>query len=154
MKYITNPQLAKLHVLLTNLGIIDQKQHMVYNISDGRTTSSKELSFDEARTLIMNLSQYDPRERTKSVIFSLAYKAGIIYGESDTDKKMNTAKLNGFIRDRGAVKKDLNEMNQQELNKIHRQFEAILRNTQNSKDKKSADSIVSDLLNDLNIITS
>ena len=151
MKYITNPQLEKFHVLLNNLGIIDQKQHMVYSISDGRTTSSKELSFDEARTLIMNLSQYDPRERTKSVIFSLAYKAGIIYGESDTDKKINTAKLNAFIRDRGAVKKDLNEMNQQELNKVHRQFESIVRNTQNSTDKKTADSLVKNLLEDLNL---
>jgi hypothetical protein len=151
MKYITKPQLAKFHVLLSNLGIMDQKQHMVYNITEGRATSSKDLSFDEATLLIKNLSQYDPKQRIKSTIFSLAYKAGIIYGETEMDKKMNTAKLNAFIRDRGAVKKELNEMNMTELNKVHRQFEAIVRNTNNASDKKTANKLVKNLLEDLNL---
>lgn len=151
MKYITKPQLSKFHVLLSNLGIMDQKAEMVFEISEGRATSSKDLSFDEATLLIKNLSQYDPKQRTKSTIFSLAYKAGIIYGETDMDKKMNTAKLNAFIRDRGAVKKELNEMSMTELNKVHRQFEAIVRNTHNAKDKKTADKLVKNLLEDLNI---
>lgn len=153
MKYANVAQIQKLHVLLNKLGIIDEKQQIVYNTTEGRTTSSKELSFDEARQLIMSLSEYDPKERIKSLVFSLAYKAGIIYGSTDTDKKINTAKLNLFIREKGTIKKNLNEMDYSELIKTHRQFEAIVKNNQKSKDKKQADNLVTNLLNELNLNT-
>lgn len=153
MKYANKQQIAKIHVLLNQLGIIDQKKDIVAGISDGRTDSTKELTMEEARLLIMNLSEYDPKERIKSLIFSLAYQAGIIYGSSADDKKMNAAKLNLFIRERGAVKKELKDMNYQELIKVHRQFEAIVRNSQKSTDKKGAEKAVRNLLEELNINT-
>jgi hypothetical protein len=151
MKYISKPQLSKLHVLLSNLGIMDQKKEIIYSISNGRTESSKMLSFEEGRLLLMNLSQFDPRERIKASIFHLAYEAGIIYGSTEVDKKLNAIKLNMFIQERGAVKKQLNDMNHQELIKVKRQFEAIVSNSRKSKDKKIADEAVKNLLNDLNI---
>lgn len=153
MQTVTKPQIAKIHVLLSNLGIADQKAEMIYNASKGRTESSKELTIDEARALITFLAQYDPREKQKGLIFSLAYKAGIIYGSTPDDKKMNAAKLSAFIKERGAVKKDLNAMNYDELIKVHRQFEAIVKSTQKSSGNKEADTAVKNLLNDLNLQT-
>ncbi len=151
MKEASKAQLQKLHALLSNLGLVDQKQEMVYAMTDGRTTSSKDLSMDEARKLISNLAKYDPKERQKNLIFSLAYKAGIIYGESDADKKMNAAKLNMFLKERGVVKKELNQMNFDELVKVHRQFEGIVRNNKKSLEKKQASNAVSSLLKELDI---
>jgi len=153
MKLITKPQISKLHVLLTNLGLIDQKAEIVYNFTEGRTESTKELTIQEARQLITNLSEYDPKERIKAVIFSLAYKAGIIYGSTDEDKKINTAKLNMFLRERGAVKKELNQMDYTELVKVHRQFEAIVKSNAKSTENKQADKAVRNLLEEINIPT-
>jgi hypothetical protein len=151
MQNATKPQIAKLHVLLNNLGIAEQKAEIVYNITDGRTESSKELTIDEARRLIINLAEYDPNERLKSLIFSLAYQAGIIYGSTADDKKMNAAKLNLFLKERGAVKLELNQMHYKELVKVHRQFEAIVKNTKKANDNREAASVVKHLLNELNI---
>ena len=146
MKTATQPQIAKIHVLLNNLGITKQKVEIVYNLTSGRTESTKDLTIDEARRLIINLAEYDPRERQKSLIFSLAYQAGIIYGSSADDKKMNAAKLNMFLKERGAVKKDLNAMNYSDLVKTHRQFEAIVKSIKKADDNKEASNAVKYLL--------
>ena len=153
MRNATQPQITKIHVLLTKLGLLDEKALIIYNLTEGRTESTKELSIEEARHLIMNLSEYDPSERLKSLIFSLGYQADILYGTSDADKKMNAAKLNLFLKERGAVKKELNAMTYQELVKIHRQFEAIVKNTRKSWERKHADKVVTNLLDELNINT-
>lgn len=150
MKTATIPQIQKIHFLLRNLGITDQKAEIVYSLSNGRTNSTKLLSIDEARTLISRLAEYDPKERQKSLIFSLAYQAGIIYGNTPDDKKMNAAKLNMFLKERGAIKKELNTMSYDELTKTHRQFEAIVKSTNNSKDNKQATKLVTSLLDELN----
>ena len=115
MNYASKPQIGKLHVLLNKLGLIEEKKAIIDSASNGRTESSKELSFEEAKSLIRLLVEYDPSERLKSLIFSLAYQAGVIYGSTDTDKKINTAKLNLFIKERGAIKKELNSMDYKEL---------------------------------------
>lgn len=151
MQTATKPQIAKIHVLLSNLGITEQKAQIVYDLSSGRTESTKELFIDEARRLITSLSEYDPKERQKSLVFSLAYQAGIIYGSSADDKKINAAKLNLFLKERGAVKKELNAMNYNELVKTHRQFEAIVKSTQKSTDNKAASKAVKYLLNEINM---
>ena len=151
MQTATVPQITKLHALLNNLGFIDQKAAIIYNLTEGRTTSSKALTIDEARRLISSLAEYDPNERLKSLIFSLAYQAGIIYGSTADDKKMNAAKLNLFLKERGVVKMELNKMHYADLVKVHRQFEAIVINTNKAKANKQADKAVKYLLSEFNI---
>lgn len=151
MKTITKPQIAKIHVLLNNNGMLDDKKQIVRTVSNGRTESSRELSFNEAMHLIKQLVEYDPKERQKALIFSLAYRAGIIYGSTGEDKKMNAAKLNLFLKERGAVKKELHAMDFAELVKTHRQFEAIVKATVKSKNNKQATKAVGNLLSELNI---
>lgn len=153
MNYASKPQIAKIHVLLTQLNLMDSKKQIVSEFSNGRTSSSKELSFQEAKQLISRLAEHSPTERMKSLVFSLAYQAGIIYGSSGEDKKINAAKLNLFLKERGAVKKELNAMTYPELIRVHRQFEAIVRNSAKSKDKKQAEKAVNQLLHELNIVT-
>jgi hypothetical protein len=150
MKAASLPQIQKIHVLLNQLGIADMKREIIFRLTDGRTNSAKELQMEEARQLISNLALNDPSERLKGIIFSMAYKAGLIYGNTEADKKMNAAKLNVFLKERGAVKKALNEMNYGDLVKIHRQFEAIVKHVQVSNDNKQADKAVKNLLDELN----
>ena len=152
MKTATTPQITKLHALLNNLGLLDAKAEIIYNFTEGRTKSSKALTINEARILITNLAGYDPSERLRSLIFSLAYKAGIIYGDTPEDKKMNTAKLNLFLKTKGAVKLELNQMHYNELVKVHRQFEAIVKNVNKATDNKNATKAVNNLLNEFNLV--
>jgi hypothetical protein len=150
MKTINKEQLKKLHVLLGRLDWMDDKKNIVEQITGGRTQSSRELTFDEAKYLLQQLSEYDPAERMKSLIFSLAYRAGIIYGSSEVDKKLNTAKLNMFLKERGAVKKELHQMTYPDLVKTHRQFEAVVKNVGKSNDMKAAGKLVANLMEEIN----
>lgn len=151
MKTISKPQLTKIHVLLAQAGLMADKKQIVANFSNNRTQSSRELSFDEAKRLITSLSEHSPMERIKSIIFSLAYKSGIIYGTGIDDKKINAAKLNLFLKERGTIKKELNQMNYTELVRTHRQFWAIARTANASMDKKQAEKLVISLLEELNL---
>lgn len=153
MKLINKQQLAALHALLNNTGMLADKKEIIHGFTDGRTQSSKELTFGEARELISRLAEHDPKSRQRALIFSLAYQAGIIYGTTADDKKMNAAKLNLFLKERGTVKKDLNSMSLPELLQTHRQFEGIVRNTQKSNASKAAGKAVKHLLDELNINT-
>lgn len=144
-------QIQKIHVLLNQLGFLDQKAEIIWQLTNGRTESTRKISIEEAKLLIRNLSEFDPSERIKSLIFSLAYQAGIIYGNTMDDKRMNVAKLNLFLKERGAVKKELKELNYQELIKIQRQFEAILRNQKKTQDNKEAKTAVKYLLDEFNL---
>ncbi|WP_312340623.1 hypothetical protein [Sphingobacterium sp.] len=151
MRPATKAQIQKIHVLLNQMGLASQKAEIVYQFSGGRTESTRSLSVEEARVLLRNLSEYDPSERLKSVIFSLGYQTGIIYGDTATDKQINAAKLNLFLKERGTVKKNLNDMTYGELVKVQNQFQGILKNKQKSSDNKEATTAVKHLLNELNI---
>ncbi len=150
MKKITPQQLKKLHVLLNQLGLINEKVDFVYTISNGRATSSKDLIINEARLLLEHLGKYDGNDKMRKKVFACAYEAGIIYGDTPDDKKMNAAKLDKFLKERGAVKKSLNAMNKDELIKVVNQFAQIKKHTGESKANKG----ITDMLNSLGIATS
>lgn len=154
MEMATKSQITKLHILLNNLDLINDKKAIISELTDGRTESSKALSLKEAKRLIALLCEFDPAERLKSLIAQLAWQAGITYGSSDTDQLINKAKLDMFLRDKGAVKKDLQKQSYPELRRTHKQMQAICKTAGKSRDKKAADAAVSSLLTELNLNTS
>ncbi|MEP7317117.1 MAG: hypothetical protein ABI921_00190 [Panacibacter sp.] len=150
MEKITKAQLQKLHVLLNQFGLIDEKANIIHSITNGRTKSSRELTKDEAGNLLSQLSKNDPADRMRGKIFALAYEAGIIWGESAEDKRMNSIKLRAFIKEKGTVKKELNRMTNTELVKVVSQFEQIVKHKAESQASKATKT----LLNELNIQSS
>ncbi len=146
---ITKPQITKINVMLFKMGLMDSKAEFVYKASDGRVTSTKDLLMDEASDLIKHLSKYDPMERMRNKVFALAYEAGIIYGDTPADKKMNFHKLNKFLMERGSIKKEINTINKSELIKVINQFEQIVKHNKESISNKS----VKEMLSELNIQT-
>lgn len=145
MQQITKEQLQKLHVMLNQMGLIDDKPNLVYSYSKGRTTSSRELTMIEARDLIKHLSENDPCQRMRKKIFALAYEANMIWDDIPEDKKMNAIKLDQFILLRGAVRKSLNKMNNKELVKVVSQFEQIVKHKQQTKANKATKSLLDEL---------
>lgn len=137
--------MQKLHVLFNQLGLMDSKVEFVYNVSGGRATSTKDLTMDEARRLIEHLAKFDGNDKMRKKVFALAYEAGIIWGDTPEDKKMNAAKLDKFLKERGAVKKSLNALNKEELIKVVSQFAQVKKHTDYSNAGKAAKSVLNEL---------
>jgi hypothetical protein len=149
---ITPKQISKLHALLNDSGLIEYKRQLVLEFSHNRTNSSKELTYDEVTSFIDWLEKdVMHTDQMRRKVFALAYQSGIIYGDTPEDKKMNTAKLNRFLLERGAVKKVLNKMNKQELLKTVNQFASIVKHTHESAENKEAGKEVKSLLSELNL---
>lgn len=147
----TQSQIKKLHVLFDNLQLMDEKKSIISDVTNGRTESTKGLTDKEATLLIAHLCQFLPCEKLKSAIRHLAYKANIIYGNTETDKILNKAKIDMFLSQKGTVKKDLEKQSYQELIKTHRQFEAICASNVRSGHNKTAKKAVKELLTELNL---
>ncbi len=130
---ITQPQLKMIHTLLGKQGLTKDKPNLIYGFSNGRTESSKELYINEARDLIQYLKDQDESPTFIKRIWHLAYLAGIIYGNTPEDKAINAAKLNLFVKQRGTVKKSIHEQSTTELKRTVRQFEAIVKRTDEKK---------------------
>jgi len=127
---VTASQIKKIHILLRQKGLMDQKEAMLHSFSDGVASSTKDLTYDEAKQWIAFLmdDQAETQNKQKAIvkaIWRLAWDMGIIYGDTEADYEMNRAKLNMFCRQRGTVRKNLTEQNLVELRKTHRQFEAM-----------------------------
>jgi len=150
MSQITTPQIKKLHYLYRELGI-DSKE-LLTDYTEGRTASTKDLTKEEATHLIHSLSDSDRQaDALRKVIYTAAYAAGILYGDTEADNQMNRAKLDMFLKDRGTVKKGINAQSLPELRQTLKQMKAITRNMQQTKDKKDARDATAKLLKELHI---
>ena len=147
MQMISYQQIQKLHILLKQKSLIEHKAQIINSVTYGRTTSSKELTMQEARYIIQQLSDDEDLSRMKGKVFALAYEAGIIYGYTAEDKKMNAAKIDSFLLERGTVKKKINDQSKAELVKTVNQFEQIAKH----KEVAIAAKITDSLLKELNI---
>jgi hypothetical protein len=81
---ITPDQLKIIHVLLNKNGLIEHKAEIIHEYSQGRCTSSRSLSFNEAKALIAHLNTYSPptpkggvrQHKSKLKILSMAHELG------------------------------------------------------------------------------
>lgn len=156
MQPITPAQLQKLNIMLSQMKIQgEDKKALVWHNTNGRVESTKELYKDEARDLITELAKTNPLEIQRKTliraIWKVAFDAGVIYGNSYEDMKMNAAKINSFLLSKGTVKKELQKMNVDQLKQTHRQFEGILSNNKKNSDNKDAKAATHNLLKELNI---
>lgn len=139
------PQIKKINVLINKLNYRAHKDPLIASYTNNRTVSSKEMYFDEAKALIQFLVKQDPDEVKRNLILSLGYRCGLLYGETPEDKKMNIAKVNKFLLERGAVKKELHKLTTEDLIKVHRQFEAMVINNHNHSAQKQVDKLLKDI---------
>jgi len=155
---ITPAQNRRLHQLLHDLGLMEDKKHLVSMTTRGRTESSKELSVAEAKTLILHLegvtTKDDRADKMRKKIFAICYNIGWIYGNSPEDRKINQAAIDRIVQKIGYLKKPLNEFTPAQLPKLVSQFEQIekyYRNYNSAQAGKEADQAVSDLIKELNL---
>lgn len=148
-KPISPQQMKALHATFHRIGMDDDARHdCISAFTDGRTQSSKELSFDEARRLISSLNEDQMKqahEEARSLvkdIFGLSFHISFLNKGFSNDTveefEMNKAKLNMFARNKSAFHKNVTEMYLSELKAFKKQLEAIAYGEmKNSKKKKS-----------------
>lgn len=145
-KNISPQQLKALHAAFRRIGMDDDARHdCISSFTEGRTQSSKDLSFDEARRLIASLNEDQAekaREEAKKLvkaIFGLSFQISFLNkgfnNDTEVELKMNIAKLNVFARTKSASHKNVSEMYPSELKAFKKQLEAIAYN-ENKKSKK------------------
>ncbi len=148
-KPITPLQLRALHAACHTARMNEEARHsMIYSFTSGRTSSSKELSFDEARALISRLNvqederlrEYRRKEGAKLCrsIYALSFDISFLNkgfsSDTEEEKQMNLAKLNVFARSRSKSRKNIAQMSLDELADLKRQLEAIARKEEDNKD--------------------
>lgn len=139
-KTITPQQLRALHAACRTARIDEEARHsMIYASTSGRTSSSKDLTFDEARAIISKLNvqederlrEYKRKEGAKlcRAIYALSFDISFLNkgfsSDTDEEKQMNLAKLNIFARGRSKARKNISQMSLDELADFKRMLEAI-----------------------------
>lgn len=125
-KSTTLSQITAIHTLLSKQGLKDEKRSIVLSFTAGRTDSVKEMRNEEAAALIGHLKSMDPEEKSadkmRNKILSMAHEMGWrIPGTTKVD--MNH--INGWMRSKSYLKKDLDTYRYAELPKLVSQFEEV-----------------------------
>lgn len=151
-KPISPQQMKALHATFRSKGFDDEDRHeFISRFTEGRVSSTKELTFNEARLMLERLNESDKKKKEREqmeaknllkAIFFLSFEIPFLNkgfsNDTEEEFEMNKAKLNVFSRDRSASHKNLTEMNLNELKAFKKQLEAIAYNENNkSKNKKS-----------------
>lgn len=138
---MNHAQNKMLHGLLNKTGLMADKASIVSGITKGRSESSKELSFDEARLMItwlkqqpiplrqaqggiLRQAQYDSANLMRRKIISMAHEIGwhnLVNGKWQIDMRS----LNNWCLQHSYLKKELNKYTTDELPKLVSQFERV-----------------------------
>lgn len=136
--YATNPQKTLLHRLKRQTGMSeDDYRAMIYDASNGRTDSSRQLYKYEATQLIkklidpqgVNEKRQEEQARVVGQIFGISMHIGILnkdYRSDDPEEiEVNKAKISSFLKRRGSIKKDVSRQNLEELKETLKQLQTI-----------------------------
>ena len=95
---ITKGQWKMLHTLLNMRRYsMESKRMSIYNFTSGRTTSSREMTTEEAADFIRSLDVSESVKRMRKKVWALACEAGILYGNMEPDFRINVAKMNRLL---------------------------------------------------------
>ena len=123
---MNHAQNKAVYALLNKTGLLPQKENIVAGISDGRTTSTRELTPQEAIDLIKYLKNQDQSEIAADVmrkkIISLAHEMG--WHVAGT-RKADMRRIDEWCKKFGYGKKSLDNYHYNELPKLVSQFESV-----------------------------
>jgi hypothetical protein len=153
-----------LHAALSEQGMMAHKGDVILGFTNGRTSSSRDLTDAEAKALITKISginaatprphdpdpkvkgasKYaaDPLDKMRKKVLAHAHLLGWELTSPDPSKggekaKVDMKRLQAFLDARGAVKKTLNKMNAAELTDTINQMEKLVASLNPSKGGKT-----------------
>gem|GEM_PF-717623 len=148
---ITTQQIIALQSIInSNPNLKEGKEYLIQDASDGRTTSVKELSFEEAKALITALNMItsprtvnvdDPCHRMRGKILSHAHELGwhkkdgkgmIVRDRATQKPKIDFDRVNDWCIKFGYLHKKLDRYTYEELPTLVSQFQKVYKNYLNS----------------------
>ena len=146
-KPVSPQQLKALHATFHKMGYDDDDRHdFISRFTDGRTSSTKELTFNEAWRMLSALNENQSERKQKEAktlcrsIYSLSFRISFLNkdyataSDNEADFEMNKAKINRFCRTRTRFRKNLTLMTLPELKEVKKQLEAIARKEEQEPD--------------------
>ena len=138
MTLATNPQKQQIHRLKRNNGWDEETyRNLIHQYSNGRTTSSKEMTRQEATAFIRQFTNESTIDRSMRMeclalvraIYAVSLEISFLnrnFISDDPDEvAMNKAKINSFVCSHGVVKKPVSRMNYEELKETLKQLKSI-----------------------------
>jgi hypothetical protein len=116
---ITKQQNSILHGLLTSNKLMAQKESLVTAFTNGRSTSSRDLTYQEAGEMITHLKNLDSGHKMRRKIIKLAHEMGW----KQENGKIDLQAIDTWCTTYGYGKKRLMDYTAQELPKLVSQFE-------------------------------
>jgi hypothetical protein len=135
MKLASQKQIQALHIILHKKGLMQFKKEMVESYSNGRTSSSKELTMAEARDLLSTLygQSESPAKNDKAPmikkLFSMCHEIGwitkkmVISENGDMEQINDNTRVYDWVKNYGYLKKELRNYTYNELPKLISVFE-------------------------------
>ena len=108
-----------LHSLLNSTKMIEQKEALINSYTEGRSISSKDLTYQEAGALITYLKGLDAAHKMRRKIIRMAHEMGW----KKAGSKIDMDAINEWCKKYGFGKKELNSYTEQELPKLVTQFQ-------------------------------
>lgn len=122
MTVVTKKQLIIINTLLSKKGLSAEKAAIIQELTNGRTTSSRDLTCDEARLLISRLNagstQNTGADKMKNKILSMAHEMNWKLPGG----KIDMAHVNSWTEKYGYLHKKLNAYSYNELPRLVTQF--------------------------------
>lgn len=153
IKSISPRQLKALQAAIRGIGIDDRQERLEWLSArvGRRVGSTKELTFGEAGELLSRLNG-EPDDRARPMpgeearmlvgtIYKLSFSISFLnkdYSGSDTpeDFEMNKAKINAWVRKYSGTGKCITQMKPDELRKVHRAMQKIVRKEEEDKEAR------------------
>lgn len=144
---VTPQQLKALQATFHSIGYDDDDRHdFITQYTNGRVSSTKDLTMHEARNLLEQLNGENKKKRQEESkalcrsIYSLSMRISFLNkdypAETEEDRQMNFAKINIFCRQRTKFRKNLTVMTMEELKEVKKQMEAIARKEEQELNNK------------------
>ena len=136
MQAITPATNRRLHMLLTKAQLIGRKHAIVYDFTNGRTESSRELLEVEARRICQHLEKHQPapqpavvdEHRTKMLrkVYAIAHQVGYTHAPVNGAKpKLNYQQIDAWCAKYGHHHKALLQHSNDELPSLITQMEKM-----------------------------
>lgn len=125
----TTAQSNRLHGLIGMLGIdSEQKQYLVEQYTEGRATSTKDMSTTECQALIDHLAKVaiDTNADRANVMRRKAFAIAHELGWEDDQGKVDREHFDAWLLKYGYLHKGINEYSHNELPKLLTQMEQLL----------------------------
>ena len=146
-KPISPAQMKALHATFRSKGFDEEERHdFISQFTIGRVSSTKELTFDEARLMLARLNgnkEQPNREEQLNLVKSIYYLSMRVSflnkdfpSDNMADFEMNKAKINLFCRNRTKYHKNLTLMSVLELKGVKKQLEAIVYKEEQERNNK------------------